>query len=266
MNDTKKLEQIKKKAEHQSKLQKYFTLFLVIIVVIFFLIMAFHNLFNIKTIEVTGISNEVPYTSEDVSNFLDIKKDTNLITYDSGSAEKALLSEFPYINSVEIKKKLPNVLKVDIVENKGTLFTRLGNDVFILSSDGRVLEIVSDPSYDGVRRTELLTKGVKRCITGEDVVFDKEEKLSSLVEIMKALDDYSMTPMITDIDTTDRFNVKLTYDGRFEIIFGSFEKADQKIKLFSEMMNNKIWQDSKGIIDISDSSEAIVKFTGNVEN
>ena len=105
MNDTKKIEEIQKRAENKSKLQKYFTLFLVIIVIIFFLILAFHNLFNIKTIEVTGISNTAPYTTEDVSKFLDIKKDTNLITYDSRSAQKALLEEFPYINTVEIKKK-----------------------------------------------------------------------------------------------------------------------------------------------------------------
>ncbi|MBQ5800354.1 MAG: FtsQ-type POTRA domain-containing protein, partial [Clostridia bacterium] len=104
MNDTKKIEEIQKRAENKSKLQKYFTLFLVIIVIIFFLILAFHNLFNIKTIEVTGISNTAPYTTEDVSKFLDIKKDTNLITYDSRSAQKALLEEFPYINTVEIKK------------------------------------------------------------------------------------------------------------------------------------------------------------------
>lgn len=266
MNDTKKIEEIQKRAENKSKLQKYFTLFLVIIVIIFFLILAFHNLFNIKTIEVTGISNTAPYTTEDVSKFLDIKKDTNLITYDSRSAQKALLEEFPYINTVEIKKKLPNVLKVDIVENKGTLFAELGDDVFILSSEGRVLEITDDPFYDGAERCKLLTKEIKRCVCGEDVVFDKEEKLSALVEVMSVLDKYSLTEKFTDIDTTDRFNIKLTYDGRFEIIFGSFEKADAKIKLFAEMMNSKIWQDSTGIIDISDSSEAIVKFTGNVSD
>lgn len=266
MNDTSKLEQIQRKAEKRIKTGKIFTLFLIIILVLFFLIMAFENLFNIKTVTVTGISAAVPYDSDDVSAFLDIKKDTNLITYDSSAAEKALLYEFPYINSVEIKKKLPTTLVINITENRGTMYLTLGRDTFIISSKGRVLEIVSDPFYDGIKRTLLLTDGVKRCICGEDIVFDKEEKLEILCEVTGSLEKYSMIEDITKIDTSDKFNIKLTYDNRFEITFGTFEKADAKVKLLSEMLDSDIWRDSTGQIDISDPSEALVKFTGNVAN
>lgn len=266
MNDKMKLEKIKENAEKKAKAGKYFTIFLTVIVVLFFLIMAFENLFNIKTISVNGISDATPYNAEDVSNFLSIPKDTNLITYKSSKAEDALCTQFPYIKEVEIKKKLPSVLEVNITENKGTLFLELGTDVFIISSGGRVLEIVNDPYYDGKKRTKLLTGEIKRCICGEDLVFDKPEKLEILSEITSALEEYSMISYMTDIDTTDKFNVKLTYDGRFTIYFGTFEKADAKVKLLSEMMDNDIWKDSAGTIDISDPSEALVKFTGNVNN
>lgn len=266
MNDTSKLEQIQLKAERRIKAGKIFTLFLIVILVLFFLILAFENLFNIKTVTVTGISAAVPYDSEDVSLFLDIKKDTNLITYDAKVAEKALLYEFPYINSVEIKKKLPTTLEINITENKGTMYLNLGRDIFILSSKGRVLEIVSDPFYDGIKRTLLLTDGVKRCVCGEDIVFDKAEKLEVLCEVTESLEKYSMIENVTKINTSDKFNIKLTYDNRFEITFGTFEKADAKVKLLSEMLDSDIWKDSTGQIDISDPSEALVKFTGNVAN
>ena len=266
MNDKVKLEQIKKKAEKRNKAGKYFAIFLTVIAVLFFLIMAFENLFNIKTISVNGISAAVPYNAKDVSEFLNIPKDTNLITYKAEKAEEALLYEFPYIKEIKIKKKLPSVLEINITENKGTLYVELGTDIFILSSEGRVLEIVNDPFYDGIKRTKLLTLEVKRCICGEDIVFDKPERLEILCEITKALEEYSMISHMTDIDTTDKFNVKLTYENRFDISFGTFEKADAKVKLLSEMMDNEIWKDSTGTIDISDPSKALVKFTGNVAN
>ncbi len=266
MNDSTKLEQINKRAEKRKNTGKYFTAFLIVILFLFFLIMAFHNLFNIKEIRVTGISETVPYTSEDISNFLNIKKDTNLLTYNISKAEKSLLYEFPYIKTIEIKRKLPSTLEVTITENKGTLWLELGKDIFILSSEGRVLEIAESPSYDGKQRTLLLTKDVKRCITGEDVVFDKEEKLSILKEITSALEEYSMLEKITELDTTDKFNIKLLYENKFKITFGTFEKAEAKIKLLAEMLKSDIWKDSMGEIDISDPSEALVKFTGNVSN
>ena len=50
MNDSNKIEQIKNRAERRVKTGKIFTLFLVVILVLFFLIMAFENLFNIKII------------------------------------------------------------------------------------------------------------------------------------------------------------------------------------------------------------------------
>ena len=266
MNDTNKLAEIQKKAEKRNKARNIFTIFLVIVLVLFFFIMAFENLFNIRGIVVTGISEFVPYDSKAVETFLDIKKDTNLITYDSDDAERALLYEFPYIKEVKVKKKLPATLVVEITENRGTMYLELGNDTFIISSEGRVLEINKDPFYDGIKRTRLLTQGVKRCVCGEDVGFDNPEKLDILRQITSALEKYSLGGRITEIDTSAKFNIKLTYDNRFKIIFGSFEKADAKVKLLSEMLDSEIWNDSTGEIDISNASEALVKFTGNVAN
>ena len=266
MNDSTKLKQINIRAEKRKNTGKYFTLFLIVILFAFFLILAFNNLFNIKEIRVEGISETVPYTSEDISKFLDIKKDTNLLTYNTKKAEKALLFQFPYIKEIEIKRKLPSTLEVSIVENKGTLWFELGKDVFILSSEGRVLEIAESPSYDGKERTLLLTREVKRCVTGENVVFDKEEKIEILKEVTSALEKYSMLEKITQLDTTNKFDVKFVYDDKFKITFGTFEKADAKIKLLAEMLKSEIWKSSVGEIDISDPSEALVKFTGNVSN
>ena len=98
------------------------------------------------------------------------------------------------------------------------------------------------------------------------MAFDKEDKLDVLCEVTEALEKYSMIEKVTEIDTSDKFNIKFSYDNRFKISFGTFEKADTKVKFLSEMLGKDIWRDSTGEIDISNPSEALVKFTGNVAN
>ncbi len=266
MTDGKKLAEIQNSAKRKVKTQKRFSIFFVIIIAVFFLVLAFENLFNIKDVKVEGISPAVPYTADDVSSFLNIKAGTNLITYDSRKAERSLLYEFPYIEKLEIKKRFPSTLEVLITENKGTLYIKLGEDIFILSSEGRVLEITNDPFYDGKSRTELVADSVKRCVCGEDIVFDKYEMSEILTSITEQLDSFGISDKITQLDITDKFDIRMKYDNRFEIKFGTFENPEKKIKLFSNMISNKIWEDTTGIIDISDGSEALVKFTGNVAN
>lgn len=266
MTDEKKIAQIQNSARQKMKTRKYFGIFLIVIAIVFFVVIAFNSLFDIKEVRVEGISAAVPYTADDVRAFLDVKENTNLITYDKRSAERSLLYRFPYVEEIEINKVFPSTLEIVITENKGTLYMEIGEDVFILSSGGRVLEITDDPFYDGKNRTKLIAPGVKRCVCGEDIVFEKDDTLMIISSITEQLDKFELTDKITKLDVSDKFDVRMMYDNRFEIKFGTFEQADNKIKLFSGMMKNKIWEDSTGIIDISDSSEALVKFTGNVAN
>lgn len=266
MTDGKKITEIQNSARKKVRTRKYFGIFLIVTAVIFFLVIAFHSLFDIKEVKVEGISAAVSYSAEDIKDFLDIKENTNLITYDKRKAERSLLYQFPYIEKIKINKRFPSTLEIVITENKGTLYMKIGNDVFILSSDGRVLEITDDPFYDGKNRTELVASDVKRCVCGEDIVFENADTLSIISDITEQLDKYELTGKMTCLDVSDKFNVKLMYDNRFEIRFGTFEYPENKIKLFYNMMSNKIWEDTTGIIDISDGSEALVKFTGNVAN
>lgn len=266
MTDGKKLSEIQESARKKQKAHKRFTIFLIVIIVAFFLILAFENLFNVRKINVEGISALVPYNSDDIVAFLDIKEGTNLITYDTRKAERGLLYEFPYIEKIDIKKSFPSTLDIFITENKGTMYIELGDDVFILSSGGSVLEVVDDPFYDGKNRAKLIVNGVKRCVCGEDIVFELDETLEILIGITEQLDNFGLSDKITMLDISDKFDVEMMYDNRFQIKLGTFENTKEKMELLSEMIKSKIWEDTTAIIDISDGSDALVKFTGNVAN
>lgn len=266
MTNERKITEIQVSARRKEKRHKYFSIFLIVAAVIFFIVVAFNNLFNIKTVEVEGISQAVSYDADDVRDFLNIKEGTNLITYDSRKAKTSLLYKFPYIEEIEIEKRFPSTLAVVITENKGTLYIDLGEDTFILSSSGRVLEINNDPFYDGKNRTRLIVDGVKRCVCGEDIVFKNEDTINVLLAIAESLESCGLSDKITHLDISDKFDVKMMYDNRFEIKFGTFEEALKKSEFLAAMMESKMWHDSTGVIDISDASEAAVRLTGNVAN
>ncbi len=266
MTERKKLAEIQSGAKIKAKKQKYFSIFLVAVIILAFLIIAFLNLFNIKTVTVEGISPSLPYTAEKVKEFLAIEEGTNLLTYDSRGATESLLYEFPYIKSVKVRKRLPSTLLFEVTENKGTLYLQLGDDIFILASDGAVLEITGNPFADGRNKTELVTNGVSRCVCGENVEFTNEDTEKIMLSVMGELDKYSLGERITRLDIRDKFDIRMMYDNRFEIKVGNMTDMENKIKLFAGMMNNKIWDDSTGSIDISNGVEAYVKFGENVAN
>lgn len=266
MTDEKKITEIRKSATNKAKTRKYFSIFLIIVTVIFFVVIAFNSLFDIKQINVKGLTSATPYSEEEIVEFLNIGDNTNLITYDRRRTQRSLLYQFPYIENVVINKKFPSTLEVVITENRGTMYMNIGEDVFILSSQGRVLEITDNPFYDGKNRIQLISPDVKRCVCGEDIVFAHPDTISVMSSITEQLDKYEMTEKMTRLDITDKFDVRLMYDNRFEIKLGTFENPDIKIKMFSTMIKSKIWEDTTGIIDISNGSEALVKFTGNVAN
>ncbi len=265
MTDGRKMRTIRAQAERNSKNGRNFFIFAVIVIFFAFMIFVFCNFFNVKKISVEGLENTA-WSEEEIVACTGVKKGDNLFRVNSGEVLEKLYREYPYIKEAEVTKKFPSTLKVSLTFDTPALFAGLGEDVFLLSSDGKVLDALGEGEEipDGV--CEIKLPSVAECFVGETIVFREKEQFDTLIEVYNAFLDSGIAGRLTFLDVTNKFDVDAVVENRFEIIFGTWEAADAKAKLLSEVLSNDIWTDSSGIIDVSDSREAVVRLTGSAAN
>lgn len=265
MTDGRKIEAIHSSAVRRSRNSRRFFTFALIVLLVFFLVFMYLNFFKIRSIEIKGLNTDV-YSEAEMLDFIGVGEGDNLLSLRASRLEKEIEREFAYVNHAKLRRRLPSTLVIELEFHSASMGVVLGDDVFFVSSGGKVL--TSGDAEDGMPEgvCKIKTPFITECIQGENLLFESEETFNILVDVYSQFESFGLSKKLTYLDITDKFNIKAKVDDRFEIVFGSWEDSEAKVKLLSEVMSGDIWTDSSGIVDISDSREAAVRFTGSVAN
>jgi len=237
----------------------YATLFLSVSVV--FLAVCFFWFFRVTEINV--VDNEI-YTDEQIMEHPPFAVGDNLFSFDAEEAEGALRKALPYIGDVQIKRELPAGIKVTVSERKADMTLVLGDEAFLLSGDLQVLDkIGGNDITTGI--TRLKTGAIDRCIVGETVVFAESRAANDLRELYACLVQNEMTDKVLSIDMTSRFDIRLDYEGRFEVYLASSDNMDIKIRFLAGIIE-KLKPDDSGYINLSNHREAAVRLDEKAED
>lgn len=237
----------------------YATLFLSVSVV--FLAVCFFWFFRVTEINV--VDNKI-YTDEQIMEHLPFAVGDNLFSFDAEAAEGALRKALPYIGDVQIKRELPAGIKVTVSERKADMTLVLGDEAFLLSGDLQVLDkIGGNDITTGI--TRLKTGAIDRCIVGETVVFAESRAANDLRELYACLVQNEMTDKVLSIDMTSRFDIRLDYEGRFEVYLASSDNMDIKIRFLAGIIE-KLKPDDSGYINLSNHREAAVRLDEKAED
>lgn len=127
-----------KRAHRKRFIKKVIFIFALLIVA--FIIVAFKTkVFYISNIKISGNNLITKDYVEEKSKYLN---NTNLITMDKDILKKKL-KENPYIKKVNISRKYPKTLIINVKEAKGLFYIKKDNQYAIISSDLIYLENVS---------------------------------------------------------------------------------------------------------------------------
>ncbi len=265
MTDGRKIEAIHSSAVRRNRNSRRFFTFALIVLLICFSVFMYFNFFKIRSIEIKGLDTEV-YTEAEMLDYLGIGEGDNLLSLRASRLEDELERKFSYVSKAELKRQLPSTLVIELEFHSASMGVVLGDDVFFVSSAGKVLS--SDDAELGMPEgvCKIKTPFITECIQGEPLLFETEEPFEILVDVYSQFEAFGLSEKLTYLDITDKFNIKAKLDDRFDIVFGSWEDSESKVKLLSEVMGGDIWTDSSGIVDISDAREAAVRFTGSVAN
>lgn len=251
--------------ERRRKRTNTFFMFALVLIAVCFLLFMYLNFFNVKKIEVAGIENG-EYTEDEIIEFVGISEGDNLINVRSRKLEEAVEKRFAYVQRADIKKVFPSGVRIELTMYTPEMAIKLGEDVFLLSYEAKVLDSVPVDDKLPENVTLINTAFVKECIVGERLVLDDVSGVDVLCEFYQAFLDNSLHDELTSLDITNKFDVRAKYDDRFDLTFGTYEDVDAKVSLLASIMKGDLWTDASGVIDLSDSREAAVRLTGSAAN
>jgi len=216
-----------------------------LIAVIVFSSLSVTVLFNLEEIVVEGDSI---YTFDELVDGAGIVTGVNLLRLDTESYRQQLIDNFVYIDSVRIRKKFPSKLTVYVdgavemanIEHEGVYY--------IVSKNGRILreaEIITSNTI--VYGFEAVEPEVGGYIKSED-----DRKNAMVYDIINTKTEAGLTGIIS-IDISDRMDIRMNYMNRVELLIGTEDELEIKLKGAAEMVENNIDINESGTLRLMET-------------
>lgn len=207
--------------------------------------------FQVSKINVTG---DTRYTSEQLIKSTGVKQGDNMFFLDTKQIAADLKDEYPYLDTVKLRRKLPSTLQIEVSDRTAALSIEQNGKYLILDMSGKVLEKTKSAAKGTAKVTGVPMKGMH---VGDTVDEDKYGKAASVMKLLELTDQYGMKKHIKTIDVEKAYDVRVTYDKRYTILLGALEESnlEHKIQFLKAILKEPSLPES-GVIDLTDEKEA----------
>lgn len=192
-------------------------------------------MFNIKNINISGIEH---LTEEQVISLSELNKNENLFK-NSKSKITSNIKQNPYVESVIIKRKLPDTIDIQIKERKRSYMLKFVNGYVYIDTQGYILEISEEklklPIISGYKTEEDKISEGNRLIT-EDL-----ENLNNVLKITNSLEEIDVAKeIITNIDISNKEDYTVYLESEKKTIhFGDASNLSNKILYVKAMIDSE---------------------------
>ena len=201
--------------------------------------------FEIKSVECIG---EMPYHEDEIITAASANLGKNVLLADISSATTTIEENFPYLENVEVARKIPDKIVISAQKPREYLCLEIGNDQFVILSDKfKILAVLESPTVD---ITVVKGVAVNNIEIGKNAEFTEEVK-NNFLNLLNLLENNDLINYIKVIDLSDPMNILLNYNDKVDIKLGSFDKIEYKIRTAKELLNKKIPQLASGTLNLS---------------
>lgn len=200
---SKKQRQILKKKKRIKLILKLSALVIIIIAGIIFALVS--PIFNIKEIDV---NNNEQINTEIIISLSQLNLGQNIFKFNKNKVNKNIKTN-AYIESAEIKRKLPNKVQIQIEERKKEYNVEFLNGYAYINNQGYILQISEErqalPTIQGISTPD------EQIVEGNRLNSEDLEKLEVIIQIMNICKNYELDSKITNIDisTKDEYTLYL---------------------------------------------------------
>ncbi len=203
--------------------------------------------FRIAVIEVTGTD---VYTDAQIIEAAGIKTGDKLLSLDKSKISENVRRKLTGIESVKVKTTLPNKLTLIVSEGSPKYAFESGDKLYYLSEN--FIALGSELSVsEGDTIYNLQPNQIKKYVSGEKVIFYDKDWEQIISDLTRSLEFCGLAEKVTLIETSDKFNIVVRYDGRIKIALGEYEYIDEKLE-FAKSTIDSMEIDAMGTLRIKD--------------
>lgn len=220
---------------------RFFWLILGMLILILFLcyFLFFSNVFRIKNIEISGNQKTETQTIENL-----IEKNKNIFLFNSEKTEENILNNVFQISQVNINKKLPSALKIEIKEREPTAIV-CQNECFYIDNQAIVFEKSEDSQMPRINNLNL-----HQDLKLGDKVLD-EGKLSQILIIESAFrQDLGILVNSLELASERRLNVITSRE--WQAYFDIQKDINWQITELKAILEKEIPSEKKGELEYID--------------
>ncbi|MEF9933726.1 MAG: FtsQ-type POTRA domain-containing protein [Clostridium sp.] len=240
----------KKKKANKRKVLIYLSLLLIILGIVAGVGLK-SSYFLISNIEVKG---ESIVTKEEVQVLSDLK-DKNIFLINKDKVSELVKSN-PYIENVNISRKLPSTVVIDVKEKKIGAIIKMKEGYVNIDEFGKMVQVVS--KFPGGNLPELINTGVDKYTPNQNV-FKKQEQINAFNKCSNAIASSKECTVFKKIDMTSPYDIKLYTQNETVISIGSVNNIEYKLGYAISILNSSQVKNQKGEIKILDSGSATFK-------
>ncbi len=154
-------------------------------------------IFNINDINVI---NNVTIPSDTIVSLSELKPGENIFKFYKGNVIDKI-KENPYVESVEIHRKLPSTIEIDVTERVATYNVDYMGKYAYINTQGYILEISDDSR--GMPVIQGATTREDDIVPGNRLNEEDLRRLEVVIRIMNAAKDAGLDGQVTSIDISD---------------------------------------------------------------
>lgn len=222
-------------------------LFYIVTILVLVVICALVSLtvfFKIDSIQVEG---RIRYESEEIISASQIKTGDNFILCKTSPGEREIYEKFPYVEEVDIYKKLFNKIIIRVREATPASIIESGGKYILLSERGKIIDISTDRQCNV---PIILGAKLEKPKLSSSVKYEDENIKEYIDEMISCAEKYDIGTLET-IDISNLSKIVLKISRGLSIIIGTPENIDYKLKTASKIMDQNISENDKGVLDVS---------------
>ena len=237
--------QEKKRRKRLKKIKFFLKMFLLIGIIVGSCVFAFTSpIFNIKNINVV---NNVTIPSDTIISLSGLKTDENIFKFYKGNVIQKI-KENPYVENIEIHRKLPSTIEIDVTERVATYNIDYMGKYAYINTQGYILEISEDsknmPIIQGATTKEEEIVPGKR-LNNEDL-----KKLEEVIKIMNSAKEAGIDGQVETIDISDEKNYSIYLrDEKKRVYLGDSSNLSNKMLYVQSIIEKE--KDKEGDIFVN---------------
>lgn len=213
-------------------------------------------------VSIIQISNDTVYTDEQILAASGLEKGVNLLFVNNFTAVSSIYATMPYVETVSIKRVMPNRIILDVTGSEAIACVSFGDDYWLINPQGKLLEKID--ARDA--RSFIRVEGMEPLMPVAGEIMSVSEADSGKDEFLyHILAQFQVRGIAKSIDWVDLHKLSdpfFSYEERFTVYLKTNEDLSRRLSLIQNAIS-QLANGDEGTLELDKSESNVVYFSPN---